>query len=561
MAPAAERDYHACTFVCICVRIFDHFCLTASTNLLILTRGWRQDKMAEFEALSHKQITKLSQENQTLSKDLEDTQQSFKQTQERCEQQTDMISDVKDKLGSAEVNLKIVGEENDDLRQELFKIKENESKLRARLSATIEEHATQSCTMQSKLELALEVQERLRREIEFVKKEKNVKDLYVTDIEGKLTSRETSLSDSQREVAGYRKTSEELQELYERTELRRQAVKTELSEAKMQNISLKCRIDALEQSRAAEEAHIKDKWMTALEELEVSKRNFAKLEEEKQKLDTELKNAVSYLQRVYAAITARQNVTAKTRSLLTKTLLERADECEQMITISFTHIDELNDCVKELEGSIQREKDKTSKLSQELESARKEFVEQSEAAKKHLASLKVCEMELKALNKVNEEQASKVKGFQASTAILEVQMVETEKCVKQLSNDLSLSLTERKVQEERHTKECGNLRNEIADLQAALKRLESELEARHMTRKREVEEHESRFSTTLSELDHFRASQSFLEVKERQADEDARVSKAEAEQCRREVAMLKSKFEVATQEVNFWATTRIYIYI
>ena len=517
--------------------------------------------MAEFEALSHKQITKLSQENQTLSKDLEDTQQSFKQTQERCEQQTDMISDVKDKLGSAEVNLKIVGEENDDLRQELFKIKENESKLRARLSAMIEEHAAQSCTMQSKLELALEVQERLRREIEFVKKEKNVKDLYVTDIEGKLTSRETSLSDSQREVAGYRKTSEELQELYERTELRRQAVKTELSEAKMQNISLKCRIDALEQSRAAEEAHIKDKWMTALEELEVSKRNFAKLEEEKQKLDTELKNAVSYLQRVYAAITARQNVTAKTRSLLTKTLLERADECEQMITISFTHIDELNDCVKELEGSIQREKDKTSKLSQELESARKEFVEQSEAAKKHLASLKVCEMELKALNKVNEEQASKVKSFQASTAILEVQMVETEKCVKQLSNDLSLSLTERKVQEERHTKECGNLRNEIADLQAALKRLESELEARHMTRKREVEEHESRFSTTLSELDHFRASQSFLEVKERQADEDARVSKAEAEQCRREVAMLKSKFEVATQEVNFWATTRIYIYI
>ena len=38
--------------------------------------------MAEFEALSHKQITKLSQENQTLSKDLEDTQQSLKQSAE-----------------------------------------------------------------------------------------------------------------------------------------------------------------------------------------------------------------------------------------------------------------------------------------------------------------------------------------------------------------------------------------------------------------------------------------------------------------------------------------------
>jgi chromosome segregation ATPase len=517
--------------------------------------------MAEFEALSHKHITKLSQDNESLSKDLVDTQQVFKQTKERCEQQTDIISDVKDKLGSAEVNLKIVGEENDDLKQEVFKIKENESKLRARLSAMIEEHAAQSCTMQSKLELALEVQERLRREIEFVKKEKNAKDLYVTDVEGKLTSRETSLSDSQKEIAEYQKMSLELQERYERTELRRQAVETELSEAKMQNISLKSRIEALEQSRAAEEAHIKDKWMTALEELELSKRNFAKLEEEKQTLDTELKNAVSYLQRVYAAITARQNVTAKTRSLLTKSMLERADECEQMITISFTHIDELNDCVKELEGSIQREKDKTSRLSQELESARKEIVEQSEAAKKHLASVKVCEVELKALNKVNEEQASKVKSFQASTAILEVQMLETEKCVKQLSNDLSLSLTERKVQEERHTKECGDLRNKIADLQEEFKKLESELEARHMLRKREVEEHESRFSTTLSELDQFRASQSFLEHKQRQADEDSRVSKAEAEQYRREKAMLKSKLEVATQEVIVWAPTRIYIYL
>ena len=134
--------------------------------------------MAEFEALSHKHITKLSQDNESLSKDLVDTQQVFKQTKERCEQQTDIISDVKDKLGSAEVDLKIVGEENDDLKQEVFKIKENESKLRARLSAMIEEHAAQSCTMQSKLELALEVQERLRREIEFVKKEKNVKAKY-----------------------------------------------------------------------------------------------------------------------------------------------------------------------------------------------------------------------------------------------------------------------------------------------------------------------------------------------------------------------------------------------
>ena len=140
-------------------------------------------------------------------------------------------------------------------------------------------------------------------------------------------------------------------------------------------------------------------------------------------------------------------------------------------------------------------------------------------------------------------------------------MLETEKCVKQLSNDLSLSLTERKVQEERHTKECGDLRNKIADLQEAFKKLESELEARHMLRKREVEEHESRFSTTLSELDQFRASQSFLEHKQRQADEDSRVSKAEAEQYRREKAMLKSKLEVATQEVIVWAPTRIYIYL
>jgi len=496
-----------------------------------------------------KNTTKLQQDNEALSKDLVELQQMFAKSKARCEQQADIISDEKEKVGSAEAKLKVVNEENDDLKQKLLKTEEESSTLRARLNAAIEEHAVQSCSMQSKLESALEVQERLRREVEFVKKEKSAKDLYVTDVEGKLTSRETSLSDSQKEVAVLRESIHEVQQQYERTELRRQAAEAELNEARMQNISLKSRIEALEQSHAEEDASIKAKWMTALEELEHSKRNFAKLQDEKRNLDADLKMAVSHLEKVYAAITVRQNVTARTHNLVTKTLHERAEECVQIIKISFMHIDELSERVQELECIVQQGKDKTSSLRMDLECAKKEIVEQSEAAKKTLASLKVCEVEQKAVGKLNEEQALKIKGFQASTSILEAQMVETEKCVKQLSNDLSLSLTKRQVEEERHQKECDDLRTKLADSQAAHHRLESELEARHMTRRREVEEHESRFSTTLSELDRFRANQSFLEQKERQADEDARASKAESEQLRQEVALLNSKLDAANQEV------------
>lgn len=140
-------------------------------------------------------MSKVVQDNESLSNDLIGLQQVFDKTKARCEQQMNIISEVKDTLGSSEAKLKVVGEENEDLHNRLKTIEDDRDSYRAKLHGALEEHAAQSAKAQAKFESALQEQERLRRELANVKKDVNARDIYVTDLDGKLTSREASLSD------------------------------------------------------------------------------------------------------------------------------------------------------------------------------------------------------------------------------------------------------------------------------------------------------------------------------------------------------------------------------
>lgn len=120
--------------------------------------------------------------------------------------------------------------------------------------AAIEEHAEQSAKAQSRLDAALQEQERLRRETTHIKQEKTAKDLYVTDVEGKLSSRESSLSESQRELNVLKQLVRDLQEESEKMRVQCQGLETELNQARAARGVMQSRMDALEVSHTEEEA-------------------------------------------------------------------------------------------------------------------------------------------------------------------------------------------------------------------------------------------------------------------------------------------------------------------
>jgi serine phosphatase RsbU (regulator of sigma subunit) len=120
--------------------------------------------------------------------------------------------------------------------------------------AAIEEHAEQSAKAQARMEASLQEQERLRREAAQIKREKIAKDLYVTDVEGKLSSRESSLSDSQKELNVLKNSVREMEEENRKITARFQEADQELKQTRLARGALASRIEALSLSHTDEEA-------------------------------------------------------------------------------------------------------------------------------------------------------------------------------------------------------------------------------------------------------------------------------------------------------------------
>ena len=104
------------------------------------------------------------------------------------------------------------------------------------------------------MEASLQEQERLRREAAQIKREKSAKDLYVTDVECKLSSRESSLSDSKNELDALKMTVRDMEEENEKTTARFQEADHELKQTRLARGVLESRIEALSLSHADEEA-------------------------------------------------------------------------------------------------------------------------------------------------------------------------------------------------------------------------------------------------------------------------------------------------------------------
>ncbi len=79
-------------------------------------------------------LAKVEGDNEALSKDLVEQQQTCTKLVARCEQQMTIISEVRNALESYESKLKMLGEENVDLKDRLQKAEEDSS---VRKSGTI----------------------------------------------------------------------------------------------------------------------------------------------------------------------------------------------------------------------------------------------------------------------------------------------------------------------------------------------------------------------------------------------------------------------------------------
>lgn len=72
-------------------------------------------------------LAKVEGDNEALSKDLVEQQQTCTKLVARCEQQMTIISEVRNALESSEAKLKMLGEENVDLKDRLQKAEEDSS--------------------------------------------------------------------------------------------------------------------------------------------------------------------------------------------------------------------------------------------------------------------------------------------------------------------------------------------------------------------------------------------------------------------------------------------------
>ena len=221
------------------------------------------------------------------------------------------------------------------------------------------------------------------------------------------------------------------------------------------------------------------------------------------------------------------------------TPLERAEECQAVASEMFAQFEEAETHMLMLKVQLEEERRINAALAGEISSAKEEMIEKTEVANKALAAVKVCEVEKEALVKMNSDLGLQIDQFRACTAGMERTIQRTERCIRSLTQDMTRTVSE-----------CCSLREQVDTKTHAYLMLEGELESRHAANKREYDELENRYVAASSEIDRLRGEQNFYEQKERQSNEDVRVSTAEAAVLRAELASLRGSLQTSHEKLK-----------